>query len=393
MDKVCILGTGRQGSAAAYDILLYAKPKELLLIDSSPKSIRSCMERIRKVKPKDTVLRNEILDLQDTKNLIEILSSMDIMLSSVPYAYNLQLTKVALKAKTSMVDLGGHTGNVMKQLSFDDEAKSTNIAIVPDCGMGPGMNVSMALLSMEQLDIPEDVFIWDGGLPKNPIPPWNYSLFFNIKGLTNEYDGNAFFIRNGKIEEIPCFEDFERLNFREIGDLEAVVTSGGLSTMPWSFEGTLNTLENKTLRYEGHWEQMHAYRQLGLFDENIIKFKGSEFSPREFYHHLLEPLLGSDDRNDICLMRTKAIGKLDGKKTQIVYECTETYDSETDFMAMEKWTGWHASIVMQKIMDGSIKPGTHPIEKAMTGTEFYNEAIKRGYDIKLRKKIIDSFSP
>ena len=51
-------------------------------------------------------------------------------------------------------------------------------------------------------------------------------------------------------------------------------------------------------------------------------------------------------------------------------------------MAMEKWTGWHASIVMQKIMDGSIKTGAHSIEKAMTGTDFYNESIKRGYEIK-----------
>ena len=42
------------------------------------------------------------------------------------------------------------------------------------------MNISMALLAMEQLDIPKDVFIWDGGLPKNPKPPWNYSLFFNF---------------------------------------------------------------------------------------------------------------------------------------------------------------------------------------------------------------------
>ena len=135
---------------------------------------------------------------------------------------------------------------------------------------------------------------------------------------------------------------------------------------------------------------MRAYRQLGLFDETKIQFKGSEFSPREFYHYLLEPQLGSDDRNDICLMRTKAIGILDGKKTEVIHDCVETYDSETDLMAMEKWTGWHASIVMQKIMDGSIKPGTHPIEKAISGSVFYDEAIKRGYNIKSTKNIIDS---
>ena len=390
MEKVCILGTGRQGRAAAYDILLQAKPKKLLLLDSCKQSIQLCLNKLEKIKSENTLIETKIINLENTKVLIDILDSIDIMLSSVPYHYNEVLVRIAIESKTSMVDLGGHTGIVMKQLSYNEEAKENNIAIVPDCGMGPGMNVSMALLSMEELDEPEDVFIWDGGLPKNPKPPWNYSLFFNIQGLTNEYDGNAFFIRNGKVTEVPCFEDFEKVQFNTLGELEAVVTSGGLSTMPWSFEGKLNTLENKTLRYNGHWNDMRAYRQLGLFDETKIQFKGSEFSPREFYHYLLEPQLGSDDRNDICLMRTKAIGILDGKKTEVIHDCVETYDSETDLMAMEKWTGWHASIVMQKIMDGSIKPGTHPIEKAISGSVFYDEAIKRGYNIKSTKNIIDS---
>ena len=57
-----------------------------------------------------------------------------------------------------------------------------------------------------------------------------------------------------------------------IGKLEASVTSGGLSTMPWTFEGKVKVLENKTLRYIGHWEWMKAYRQLGLFNEDEISF-------------------------------------------------------------------------------------------------------------------------
>ena len=32
MDRVCIIGVGKQGTAAAYDILLYAKPKKMLLL-------------------------------------------------------------------------------------------------------------------------------------------------------------------------------------------------------------------------------------------------------------------------------------------------------------------------------------------------------------------------
>ena len=387
MKKVCILGVGRQGSAAAYDIVLNSNAKKLLLLDIDCSSIKSCIYKLNKFKRKNLQINGLVVDLNDKALLSKLLKPIDIMLSAVPYQFNPILTKIALATKTSMVDLGGHTENVIKQLSFHDEAVKKNISIVPDCGMGPGMNVSMALLAMEQLDEPKDVFIWDGGLPKNPKGPWNYSLFFNIKGLTNEYDESAFFLKNGKIDKVLCFEGFEKIKFDYIGYLEAVVTSGGLSTMPWTYEGKLSTLQNKTLRYEGHWELMKAYRQLGLFREDFILFKGAKFTPREFYHYLLEPQLNTKDKNDICLMRTEAYGMKNGKKTGVRFDAVEEYDSKIDYMAMEKWTGWHASIVMQKIMDGTIKPGAYPIEKALSGNMFYEEAIKRGY--KIKKKFLD----
>ena len=39
----CIIGTGRQGTAAAYDLIKYAKIKNLLLVDTSLESINQCL--------------------------------------------------------------------------------------------------------------------------------------------------------------------------------------------------------------------------------------------------------------------------------------------------------------------------------------------------------------
>ena len=385
MNRVCIIGAGKQGAAAAYDILLYSKPKKLILLDISAESLKLCNEKIKTVISNNTQIISEVIDFKNQDKLVSILSNYDIMLSAVPYPLNPMLTKIAIKAQISMVDLGGHTKNVIKQLSYHQHALDNNITIVPDCGMGPGMNVTMACLAMEKFDIPEDIYIWDGGLPQNPKPPWNYSLFFNIQGLTNEYDGDAYFLRNSKVTRVSCFEDIEVLDFETLGTLEAAVTSGGLSTMPWTYEGKLKTLENKTLRYKGHWDEMKAFRKLGLFNEQTISFKGTSFAPREFYHHLLEPQLSIDDKYDICLMRVDAYGVLDGKRKGFRYDVIEKYDEKTCFMAMEKWTGWHASIVMQKIMDGTIKKGAYPIEKALLGSDFYDEIMKRNYNITLKE--------
>jgi len=385
MKNYCIIGTGRQGTAAAFDILKFAQVEVLLLLDNNEESLSNCLKKIKSV-TKKTKVSISIINFNNKNELVEKLKDIDIFLSSVPYKYNLMLTKIAIESSTSMVDLGGHTGNVIKQLEYNQKAKEKNITIIPDCGMGPGMNVTMGLLAMEQFDTPLEVKIWDGGLPKNPKEPWNYSLFFNIAGLTNEYDASAFFLKNGKINEVPCFEGYEILDFGEkIGKLEASVTSGGLSTMPWTFENKLNILENKTLRYIGHWEWMKAFRQLGLFSEDEISFNDNKIIPREFYHHLLEPQLDTKDYNDICIMRVYCKGIVNNKEQEIIIDAVEEYDDDTKLMAMEKWTGWHASIVMQHIANNKISSGAFSIEKALSGSEFYKQAKKRNYNITIKK--------
>ena len=381
MVNYCIVGSGRQGTAAAYDIIKFASPKTLTIIDMSLENLNRCEKTIKRLT--GFHINKIALDISNEKKMIEALQNIDIFLSSVPYPLNPYLTEIAIKSKTSMVDLGGHTENVINQIKRTNEAVNADITIVPDCGMGPGMNVSMALLAMEGFDKVEEVRVWDGGLPQKPISPWNYNLFFNIQGLTNEYDGNAYFIRDGKVTEVSCFDDLESIEFSNpIGMLEAAVTSGGLSTMPWTYEGKIQTLENKTLRYLGHWNEMIAYRQLGLFNEDPIEINDSKISPREFYHTLLEPKLTINNPIDVCIMRTEAIGVLDGNKSKKIVECIEYFDKETGFLAMEQWTGYHASIVMQHIVNGKIEKGVIPIEKALSGSDFYNSAVKRNYKIK-----------
>ena len=112
-----------------------------------------------------------------------------------------------------MCDFGGNTAVVRSQLARDAAARRAGVSIVPDCGMGPGLNVSLATYVMSLLDQPREVLIWDGGLPQRPEPPWNYAMTFNIGGLTNEYDGHAYFLRDGKVVEVPCFDGYEVLEF------------------------------------------------------------------------------------------------------------------------------------------------------------------------------------
>ena len=48
MSKYCIIGTGRQGTAALYDLILFSNATSILLIDSNQNSINNCLNIIGK---------------------------------------------------------------------------------------------------------------------------------------------------------------------------------------------------------------------------------------------------------------------------------------------------------------------------------------------------------
>ncbi len=380
--RYAIIGAGRQGLSAAYDMGRFGEAKEILLYDIDSQVAESGATRLNTLL-NSNIVRGHGLDASDASQLKKALSGVNATLSAVPYPLNPLITKIAIECGSSLCDLGGHTETVRGQLALDGDAKKAGVTITPDCGMGPGLNISMAILAMSYIEEPEDVFIWDGGLPQNPQPPWNYSLTFNINGFTNEYFGDALFLRDGKVTPIPCLAEIETLNFpAPLGQLEAAVTSGGLSTAPWTLTGKLKRLENKTLRYPGHWEQFKAYQQLGLFEENPIPVNGSSIAPRDIFHTLLEPKITGGQIRDICVIRTQCKGKSKGKPSSCTLELVETWDESTGFTAMEKLTGWHAAIVAILAAKGEISRGGIPVETALTAEALTREATRRGWEIK-----------
>ncbi len=50
---------------------------------------------------------------------------------------------------------------------------------------------------------------------------------------------------------------------------------------------------------------------------------------------------------------------------------------------MEMWTGFHASMVMQHIANSKVSLGVNPIEKALSGIDFYDYSKQRGYEIEI----------
>ncbi len=356
-----IIGAGRQGTAAAYDLAKFGEAAQIILGDMDEKKAVAAAERVNRLIGRE-VARGVFLDASDSPALVSRLKGAHVALSAVTYYFNVAISKACIEAGVSLCDMGGNTDVVWEQLKLDEAAKKAGVSLLPDCGMGPGLINNMGVYVMDALDQPEEVYLYDAGLPKHPTPPWNYYCTFHLNGLTNEYDGEATFIRDGKITLVPTFTEREEIDFPPLGKLEAFVISGSMSTTSDSHLGKLKRYENKVLRYPGHFETFEGYKRLGLFSEQPVVVDGVPVVPRHFYHALLEGKITSPQVEDVCVMRAVGVGLRDGRKMRITLDLIDQYDPATGFTGMERLTGWHCALMMGFQARGTIAPGAHRME-------------------------------
>ncbi len=387
--RYAVLGAGRQGTAAAYDMAKFGDSESVTLFDSDPAVAREAARRINSLLGREVARASEV-DVSDADELTRVLEGIDSFLSAVPYWLNPHISKCAIRAGASMTDLGGKTSLVLEQMKMDREAAEAGVSIVPDCGQVPGLGNSLAAYAISMLDETEEIYMWDGGIAQNPRPPFNYFLTFNIAGLTNEYYGTACFLRDGEITELPTFteDEYELIEFPEpIGTLEAFVAGGGTSTAPWTYQGKLKTYQNKTLRYRGHFKQWKTLMDCGLLEEESVELEdGTKVQPRSLLHAVLEPrLTPRPEDKDLVIVRIKGLGKKDGRRAEALVEVIDYYDEKTGFTAMERTTGWHAAIMAIFNARGIVPRGVKPVETAVPAPLFVEELRRRG--IPLEEKI------
>jgi lysine 6-dehydrogenase len=356
----------------------------VILADESLERARRASERVDRLTGR-AVSEPRKLDVRDAAAVEALLKDTDSFLSAVPYFFNLEITRAALRAKAHMCDLGGHLGISLEQHRLSDEAKRAGVAVVPNCGQVPGMGTALMVYAMELLDEPEEVFMWDGGIPQEPRPPFHYLLTFHMAGLTNEYAQPAVFLRDGKIVEVEPMTELETVEFPEpIGRLEAFVAGGGTDSMPWTFEGRLRTLQNKTLRHPGHFAQLRAFYDLGLWSEEPIDVGKQKVVPRDVFHALFEPKVTFPEDPDRVIVRVRASGKKDGIRADSFVELIDESDGETGFSAMERTTGFSGAIVAAMMARGQIEPGAGGVERMVPAALFVEELRRRGFHVEER---------
>jgi len=378
MYKYFIIGSGRQGQAIGYDLAKFCQAGEVLMADYDLALAKKGAGRINRLL-KTRVATAVRADASKPDQLKKLFKGFDCVVSAVPYHFNYGLARAAVQAGASFCDLGGNTDVVMRELGLDRQARRAGVTVVPDTGLMPGMGNTLAVYLMDKLDKPQEVHIRCGGLPQKPKPPLNYMLVFSVEGLINEYFGQAYVIRKGKVVRIPTFSELEELDLpKPLGRCQAFVTSGGSSTAPLTLRGKLREYDYKTIRYPGHYEKLKALLDLGFFGQSPVSVRGVKVVPRQLSHVLLSKAIDFPGDKDLAVLRVTVSGNLKGKRAELCIDIVDFQDSRTGFTAMERTTGFPAAIVAHHLVRGLSPKGAVPLEKAIDPARFLADFKKRG---------------
>jgi lysine 6-dehydrogenase len=384
--RFLVLGAGLQGSACAYDLLQSESVKRVVVADLTIDRLPPFLDRLRG----DPRLELVQADARNEEALLRLLTGVDSCLNALPYYFNLEVATLAVSAGVHYADLGGNTAIVFQQLQLDEMARARKACAIPDCGLAPGMVNILAAAGIRDLDETDTVKIRVGGLPQNPTPPLKYQIVYSLHGVLDYYTTPSWVVREGAPKQVEALSEVEPVPFPDpVGELEAFHTAGGLSTMPWTYQGKVRTMEYKTLRYPGHASIMRSIRSLGLLELAPVNVRGQSVVPRDVFIACAEPRLRHPDGRDLVALRVEAEGRKGGLPVRIVYDLLDYFDEANGISAMERTTGFSLSITGQLQASGRTRsPGVFTPDQAVPPDPYIAELGHRGIRIERREEAL-----
>ena len=374
--RMLVLGAGMQGAACAYDLLQNPAVTEVRLADRTVDNLPAFLEPY----VGGERLKLLTLDVKDAKAVKDAMAGVVAVMCALPYYLNLPMTEAAIAAGAHFCDLGGNTEIVQQQKAISAKAKAAKVTVIPDCGLAPGMVNILAQMGIDRLDKTDAVRIYVGGLPQNPEGALQYQIVYSIEGVLDYYTSKSWVVRDGKRVEMSALSEIEPIHFAApVGELEAFHTAGGLSTMGHRYEGKIQTLEYKTLRYPGHAKIMQAIREVGFLDSEPVDVKGQMVSPRDMAVKQMGSRLQKKNSPDLVALRVIVSGTKDGKRKMHIFELVDRADEKKNLSAMMRTTGYSLSITGQLLAAGEVtQTGVFTPDECMPGDRYVTELGKRG---------------
>jgi len=383
--KVLVLGAGLQGRAAILDLERRGGAEEIVAADIDPGALAGWLSRIGASRT-----RAERLDARDPEALSALLSRADVALDFLPVDFVPAVARAGLEAGCHVVNT--NYAHPLRDLA--DEAASRGVALLPECGFDPGIDLLASARAVARFDTVEALLSYAGGIPAPECRDANalrYKVSWSFEGVLRSYVREGCVVEGGKVRRVPSPEIFEEplargVRFEGLGELDAFVNEDAAATLePLGISETVTEAGRYALRWPGHCRLWRTLVSLGLLDGEPVE--GLGVSPRELVRRKLEGQLRySDDERDMVLLRVDAVGESGGERSAVRVEMRDFRDLETGLFAMNRTVAWPAAIVARMILDGTIEGrGLLFPSRDVPPGPFFEKLAERGIEIEERE--------
>ncbi|MGD9016097.1 MAG: saccharopine dehydrogenase C-terminal domain-containing protein [Desulfobacterales bacterium] len=344
--KIAVLGgLGMQGRAAVQDLARSEGVETVICVDNCEvHGVASDMGNV--------VV--ETIDVSSPDRLRNLLKDVDAAIDLLPRQFGRAACQAAIEAGTHIVN----TNYAYDIADLDQPARSAGVAIMPECGLDPGIDLILYGLAREKFSELHVVNSYCGGLPEARAAdnPLKYKVSWNWEGVLSSSKRDSRTIANGRVVDIPGAlqhdpDHVRIIDFPELGALEAIPNGNAVFfTDLIGATPTIRETGRYALRWPGWSAFWHPLKKLGFLNETPVPGLPENVTPYQMMVHMLGPQLQyGDHEKDLVAMLNVFEGLAGGKAMRMTTTLLIERDLHTGLMAMSQGVGFPASIVAQML--------------------------------------------
>lgn len=339
--KALQIGCGLIGHVIAQDL---SRDFDVTVVDRDEERLAELQARLPQV-------RTAVASATCADELAPFVREADIVTAGVPGALGYAMME-------TVIGLGGNLCDISFMAEdfdlLDGAARARDVTVVPDIGVAPGMSNFLMGRGASLVDEVTEAFIYVGGIPANPEPPFNYKATWSPLDCVDEFLRPARIIEEGKEVTVEAASGLHLKEFPGLGTLEVFYTDG-LRSLAKNIRG--RTVAEMTMRWPGHVEQMRLLRSMGLFGKEPRRLGGVDVVPLEITADLLLPLWKMEpakgDR-DLTVMRVTVSGYRGRDEVTTTWDLLDRYDETTGTTSMARCTAFTCAIFARAVARGLI---------------------------------------
>ena len=275
MKKVLILGAG----LVAKPMIEYLLGNNIQIMVASPMKDRA--DEMINGNPMGSSLD---WSMDDPAALEKLVGDNDITVSLLPYKYHLDVAKVCLRYKKSLVT----TSYIQPGMNeLDESAKEAGIIFLNEAGLDPGIDHMTAMRIIDHVHSQngkvEEFYSLCGALPAPECAdnPFRYKFTWSPKGVILASRNSALYLKKGRqiyIEPSDLFKDRFDYFFPGVGNLEVYPNRDSISYKEIYNIPEAETMYRGTFRLKGWCEALDVMKNLNMLDDTVKDYEGMTYA-------------------------------------------------------------------------------------------------------------------